>query len=90
MICSSVNLLARAGVESVPLVVQEVAHPAVELPDILGDLPRDYVFAADDPPTVGDFLEEALTCILTLPATMSVLQLGTTFAQSSAVFPSDV
>src|SRR6185437_3038649 len=69
MICSSVNLLARAGVESVPLVVQEVAHPAVELPDILGDLPRDYVFAADDPPTVGDFLEEALTCILTLPAT---------------------
>ena len=54
--------LRDLGVKHVPVVVQRVTHPDLELPERIADLPREYLTNAVRPGLMKDFFEEHLTC----------------------------
>lgn len=68
--------LRRLGIKRIPLVLQRVTNPQLEMAPDLGGLPRDYFTQAPRPPLVKDFLEPGFTVTLRVRERMRVLTLA--------------
>jgi len=66
--------LRSMGVTHIPLVVQRVTNPQLEIPPIIADLPREYVLGAPRPALVGDFFNPDLTRTFKVKARNKVVQ----------------
>lgn len=73
--------LRRLGVERVPLVLQRVQNPDLELPAELGGISRDYLVKHPRPALVKDFLEPGFTLKLRVRERMRVVNLGVQVGQ---------
>jgi len=52
--------LARAGVRFAPMAVMQVTDPNLEMPEVVVELPRDYILNSKRPPLVKDFCDARL------------------------------
>lgn len=68
--------LGQLGVQSVPIVVQEITRPKLELPPQIGELPRDYLIEEPRPALMKDFFDEKLTCEVTQRGFTKALQVA--------------
>lgn len=68
--------LKTLGLSSVPIVVQHVTHPELELPERIADLPRDYLVNASRPGLMKDFFDDRLVCEVRQPGSLKALQIG--------------
>jgi len=68
--------LRGLGKTHAPVVVQHVTHPEVELPPMMGELPREYLVENPRPGLMKDFFEEGLTCEITQRGFLKALQVG--------------
>jgi hypothetical protein len=56
--------LRSLGLTHVPVVVQQITHPEVELPAVLAELPREYLTGNPRPALLKDFLDGRLMCMV--------------------------
>jgi hypothetical protein len=68
--------LRSLGVTHVPLVVQEIQQPQLELPPVIAELSRDYLIAAPRPGLMKDFFDERLSCEVHQRSVFKALQVG--------------
>lgn len=68
--------LRSLGIQFAPVVVQQVTHPQLELPERIADLPRDYLVVAPRPGLMKDFFNESLICEVHQPNSVKSLQMG--------------
>jgi hypothetical protein len=68
--------LRRLGVEQMPIVLQMVGNPQLELLPELGGLNRDYLVGHPRPALVKDFLEEGLTVTLQVRERLRLVNVG--------------
>lgn len=68
--------LELLGISHVPLVVQQITHPKLELPPMMAELPRDYLVEDPRPGLMKDFLDKTLTCEITQRGFTKALQVG--------------
>jgi hypothetical protein len=73
--------LRQLGVERVPLVLQRVENPDLELPAELGGISRDYLIRHPRPALVNDFLEPGFTLKLRARERMRVVNLSVQVGQ---------
>lgn len=73
--------LRRLGIERIPLVLQHVDNPELELGDELGGISRDYLIHHARPALVKDFLEPGFTLKLRVRERMRVVNLGVQVGQ---------
>jgi hypothetical protein len=69
-------MLRRLGITHVPVVIQHITDPEVELPPVLTELPRDYLVNNPRPALLKDFFDERLNCLITQRSFMKAIQLG--------------
>jgi hypothetical protein len=68
--------LRSLGITHAPVVVQQVTHPEVELPPVIGELPREHVVQNTRPGLMKDFFEDRLTCLVTQRGFIKAIQVG--------------
>jgi hypothetical protein len=68
--------LRAAGVTRAPVVVQHITHSELELPQVIADLPRDYLVENPRPGLMRDFFNPQLTCEITQRSFLKALQVG--------------
>jgi len=68
--------LRSLGILRVPVVVQRVQRPELELPPQITELPRDYLVQAPRPGLMKDFFDEQLVCEVRQRNFLKALQLG--------------
>jgi hypothetical protein len=68
--------LRSLGVGSAPAVVQHITHPELELPQVIADLPRDYLISAPRPALMKDFFNPVLNCEIHQRNFIKALQVG--------------
>ena len=68
--------LRSLGFRYAPAVVQHVTHPEIELPSIVGELPRDHLVRAPRPGLMGDFFRPELCCEVTKRRLMKSVQIA--------------
>jgi len=66
--------LRSLGVTHIPLIVQKVTNPQLEVPQTIANLPREYVLGAQRPALVKDFSNPNLTKTLRVKARNRVVQ----------------
>jgi hypothetical protein len=55
-------VLQSLGITRAPVVVQNIRHPKLELPETITQLPRDYLISDPRPGLMKDFFDERLNC----------------------------
>ncbi len=73
--------LRRLGVERIPVVVQRVTNPQLEVPPALGGLPRDYFVQHTRPPLVKDFFRQGFTVKFRVRERVKLVNLGVQAAE---------
>jgi hypothetical protein len=68
--------LRSLGIASAPVVVQHITHPELELPQVIADLPRDYLISAPRPALMKDFFNPVLNCEVRQRNFIKALQVG--------------
>jgi hypothetical protein len=68
--------LRRLGVTHVPMVIQRITHPEVELPTNLNELPREYLVNNPRPALLKDFFDDRLTCLITQRSFLKAIQVA--------------
>ena len=68
--------LRQLGVTYAPVVVQQITHPELELPQHVAELPREYLVGNPRPALVKDFLDKRLTCEITQRSFLKAVQVG--------------
>ncbi len=68
--------LRALRVSYAPVVVQQVTHPELELPQAIADLPRDYLVSSPRPALIKDFFDELLNCEVRQNNFLKSLQVG--------------
>lgn len=68
--------LRAAGLTHAPVVIQEINRADLELPEVIAELPRDYLVSADRPGLLKDFFDGKLTCEITQQDFIKSLQVG--------------
>lgn len=68
--------LRKMGIERVPMVVQKITHPELELPNVISELPRQYLVQEARPALLKDFLDDKLTCSVTQRSFVKSVQIG--------------
>jgi len=74
--------LRSLGIQSVPLLIQHITHPELEMPPVIADLPRDYVVESPRPALIKDFFNTSLTCEVTQMSFIKALQVSWGAAES--------
>jgi hypothetical protein len=54
--------LRKLGFTYVPAVIQQITHPQLELPQVIAELPREYLVETPRPALMRDFFDDRLTC----------------------------
>lgn len=68
--------LRRLGVERIPIVVQQVTNPHLEVPPALGGLPKEYFINDPRPPVVKDFFTTSFTLDLNVRERVKLVNLA--------------
>lgn len=71
-----VYALRRLGVTEIPLVLQQVSNPQLELPAQIGQLPRDYLLNDSRPVLMKDFFEPDFTVTLNVRERIKMITLS--------------
>ena len=66
--------LRAVGVKQVPIVVQSVNNPQLEFPQVVAELPREYLLGANRPALMKDFFDSELTKELKAKAQNKIVQ----------------
>jgi hypothetical protein len=57
--------LRSLGLTHAPAVVQHITHPQLEMPPVIGELPREHLVSTARPALMKDFFDERLVCEIT-------------------------
>jgi len=68
--------LKAVGLTHVPAVVQQVTHPQLEMPAVIGELPREHLVSTTRPGLMKDFFDEHLVCEITQQKFIKTMQVG--------------
>jgi hypothetical protein len=68
--------LRSLGIEKIPLLIQHITHPELELPPVLAELNRDHLVEAPRPALIRDFLDSRLVCNITQAKFLKSIQVG--------------
>ena len=68
--------LKALGLSHAPVVVQQVTHPQLEMPPVIGDLPRDRLITTARPGLMKDFFDARLVCEITQQNFIKTIQVG--------------
>jgi hypothetical protein len=68
--------LKALGLTHAPAVVQRVTHPQLEMPAVLGELPREHLVNTIRPGLMKDFFDERLVCEITQKSFIKTIQVA--------------
>jgi hypothetical protein len=68
--------LRKLGLTYVPAVIQQITHPQLELPQVIAELPREYLVETPRPALMKDFFDERLVCEIRQRRFLKSLQVG--------------
>jgi len=68
--------LRALGVTHVPVVVQQVLHPQLEMPPIIGEVPREHLVNTPRPGMMKDFFDGRLVCEITQKEFIKTMQVA--------------
>jgi len=67
--------LRKKGVKKIPVVVQKIGNPAIEMPPTILGLPKSYLLNHQRPVLVRDFLDDDLIMLLKMKKTLKTLKI---------------
>ena len=73
--------LRRAGIKVIPVIVQRVTNPVLEIPDVTAGLPKPYLLGAPRPVMLKDFFEPDFAITLNVRDRVRMVTLGTAVNQ---------
>lgn len=68
--------LRALGISHAPVVVQNVTHPQLEMPQVIAEVPREHLVGTARPGMMKDFFDERLVCEITQKKFIKTIQVG--------------